>query len=128
MKYKMKTVLSVFFITLLFIGNNLGCKATDHDPSAPNFDRKAEPLKIVCYNILFGSRSSLDDISAFFKEQNADIVALQEVDVNTNRPEAVHHNGKHFITVLGYHSGMLTAYARTIYYSGGYYGIGILSQ
>ncbi len=86
------------------------------------------PLKVLCYNLRFGELASLEELAEFIKSKNPDIVALQEVDVKTNRERAPHQNGKDFITELGFRTGMLTAYARTIDYSGGYYGIGILSK
>lgn len=85
-------------------------------------------LKVLCYNIRFGELASLEELAGFIKSQNPDVVALQEVDVKTNRPRALHQNGKDFITELGYRTGMLTAYAKTIPHEGGYYGIGILSR
>lgn len=85
-------------------------------------------LKVVCYNLRFGELASLEQLANYIKSENPDIVALQEVDVKTNRERASHQNGKDFITELGYRTGMLTAYARTIDYTGGYYGIGILSK
>ena len=85
-------------------------------------------LKILCYNLRFGELASLEQLADFIKEQNPDIVALQEVDVKTNRPRAPHQNGKDFITELGFRTGLLTAYAKTIPHEGGYYGIGILSK
>jgi len=85
-------------------------------------------LKVLCYNLRFGELASLEELAAFIKSENPDIVALQEVDVMTYRERAPHQNGKDFITELGYHTGMLTAYARTIDYAKGYYGIGILSK
>lgn len=85
-------------------------------------------LKVLCYNLRFGELASLEELAEFIKEVDPDIVALQEVDVKTNRERAVHQNGKDFITELGYRTGLLSAYARTIDYSGGYYGIGILSK
>jgi endonuclease/exonuclease/phosphatase family metal-dependent hydrolase len=86
------------------------------------------PLTVLSYNLRFGELASLEQFAEFIKKEDPDIVALQEVDVKTNRPAAPHQNGKDFITELGYLTGMLTAYARTIDYSGGYYGIGILSK
>ena len=127
----MKAFLSFFLlisVNFLIIGGSYGCNPSNDAPSDLPFDNNNEQLKIVCYNIRYGELASLEEIAGFFKDQNADIVALQEVDVNTHREAAPHQNGKDFITELGYHSGMLTAYARTIYYSGGYYGIGILSK
>lgn len=85
-------------------------------------------LKVMSYNLRFGERASLEELADYIKNENPDIVALQEVDVRTNRTQAVHQNGKDFITELGYRTGMLTAYARTIDFSGGYYGVGILSR
>ena len=119
-----------FFIIVnpLFVGGNYGCKNTDAGYPEIDFLTGRKDLKIVCYNIRFGELASLEEIAEFIKSEDADIVALQEVDVKTNREMAPHQNGKDFITELGFHSGMLTAYARTIDYSGGYYGIGILSK
>jgi len=85
-------------------------------------------LKVLCYNLRFGELASLEELAEFIKSENPDVVALQEVDVKTNRERAPHQNGKDFITELGFRTGMLTAYARTIDYFGGYYGIGILSK
>lgn len=85
-------------------------------------------LKVLSYNLRFGELASLEELAAFIKSMDPDIVALQEVDYMTHRPAAPHQNGKDFITELGYRTGMLTAYAKTIPYSGGYYGVGILSK
>ena len=86
------------------------------------------PLTVLNYNLRFGELASLEQLAEYIKKENPDVVALQEVDVKTNRPAVPHQNGKDFITELGYHTGMLTAYAKTIDFSGGYYGIGILSK
>jgi endonuclease/exonuclease/phosphatase family metal-dependent hydrolase len=94
----------------------------------PEKDNHPFPLTVLSYNLRFGELATLEQFAEYIKKENPDIVALQEVDVKTNRPVAPHQNGKDFITELGYLTGMLTAYARTIYYSGGYYGIGILSK
>ncbi len=85
-------------------------------------------VKILCYNLRFGELASLRELAEFIESQNPDVVALQEVDVKTYRERAPGQNGKDFITELGYRTGMLSAFARTIDYAGGYYGIGILSK
>ncbi len=85
-------------------------------------------LNVLCYNLRFGELASLEQLAEYILSENPDVVALQEVDVRTNRSMAPHQNGKDFITELGFRTGMLTAYARTIDFSGGYYGIGILSK
>ena len=89
---------------------------------------KADTFKVLCYNLRFGELASLEEIAAFIKEQEPDVVALQEVDCRTNRERAPQQHGKDFITELGYRTGMLAAYGKTIPYAGGYYGIGILSR
>jgi endonuclease/exonuclease/phosphatase family metal-dependent hydrolase len=96
--------------------------------SALQAQEKPAGLKVLCYNIRFGELASLEELADFIKSQDPDIVALQEVDVKTFRDRAPHQHGKDFITELGYRTGMLTAYAKTIPYAGGYYGIGILSK
>ncbi|HEX3006129.1 MAG TPA: endonuclease/exonuclease/phosphatase family protein, partial [Bacteroidales bacterium] len=85
-------------------------------------------IKVLNYNLRFGELATLEQLAEFIKSENPDVVALQEVDCKTNRSRAPHQNGKDFITELGYRTGMLTAYGKTIPYAGGYYGIGILSK
>jgi len=82
----------------------------------------------MCYNLRFGELASLEELAEFIKKENPDIVALQEVDVNTTRTRAPHQNGKNFISELAFRTGMLSIYGKTIPYAGGYYGIGILSK
>ncbi len=89
---------------------------------------KKAVLKVLCYNIRFGELASLEELAGFIKSENPDVVALQEVDVNTYRERAPQQNGKNFISELAFRTNMLSAYAKTIPYKGGYYGIGILSK
>ena len=89
---------------------------------------KPQQLKVLSYNLRFGELASLEELADFIKEQNPDVVALQEVDVCTFRDIAPKQNGKDFISELAYHTGMLGVYGKTIPYMGGYYGIGILSK
>lgn len=89
---------------------------------------KTVRLKVVSYNLRFGELASLEEIAAFINSEQPDVVALQEVDVKTYRDRTPHQHGKDFITELGYLTGMLTAYAKTIPYASGYYGIGVLSK
>ncbi len=103
---------------LFYIASSFGVYAIN-DP---------EPLKILCYNLRFGELASLEELAEFIKSVDPDIVALQEVDVRTYRERAPKQNGKDFITELGYRTGMLSAFGKTIPYMDGYYGIGILSK
>lgn len=85
-------------------------------------------LKVLSYNLRFGELASLEALAAFIREQNPDIVALQEVDCRTYRDRVPKQHGKDFATELGYRTGMIAAYGKTIPYAGGYYGIAILSK
>lgn len=85
-------------------------------------------LKVLSYNLRFGELASLEELARFIKEQNPDIVALQEVDCHTQRDRTPQQHGKDFATELGFRTGMLSAYGKTIPYAGGYYGIAILSK
>lgn len=87
-----------------------------------------EQLKVLSYNLRFGELASLEELAEFIKKVDPDVVALQEVDVRTHRDRAPNQNGKDFITELGFRTGMLSAYGKTISYKGGYYGVGILSK
>lgn len=89
---------------------------------------KPTQLKVLSYNLRFGELASLEELAEFIKKVDPDVVALQEVDVRTYRERAPKQNGKDFITELAYHTGMLSAYGKTIPYKKGYYGIGILSK
>ena len=113
-------------VTLLAAWSMLLLPAALH--GNPNGKKDPVKLKVLCYNLRFGELASLEELAAYIKSENPDIVALQEVDVRTHRDRAPHQNGKDFITGLGYHTGMLSAYGRTINYAGGYYGIGLLSK
>jgi len=111
----------IFFLCFLA---TITCKAQSPD----TVHNETVRLKIMSYNLRFGELASLEELAAFIKEQNPDIVAVQEVDCRTYRDLTPKQHGKDFITELGYHTGMLTAYGKTIPYAGGYYGIGILSK
>lgn|SRR5690606_9571541 len=85
-------------------------------------------LKILSYNLRFGELASLDELAAFIAAEDADIVALQEVDCRTYRDRAPAQHGKDFATELAFRTGMIPAYGKTIPHAGGYYGIAILSR
>ena len=46
-------------------------------------------LKIISFNIHAGYDAPIADIAAFIKEQDPDIVALQEVEYYTNRTRRI---------------------------------------
>lgn len=97
-------------------------------PDTTTNPEKPYRLKVLSYNLRFGELASLEELAAFIKEQNPDIVALQEVDCRTYRDRTPKQHGKDFATELGFRTGMIAAYGKTIPYAGGYYGIAILSK
>ncbi len=113
----MKT-LKYLFIAVFFVTLNIGFLSA----------QEKVKLKVLCYNLRFGELASLEELAGFIKKENPDVVALQEVDVNTYRDRAPKQNGKNFISELAFRTNMLSSYAKTIPYKGGYYGIGILSK
>lgn len=84
-------------------------------------------LKVLSYNIRHGAPANssiinMNDIAAVIKMQNPDIVALQELDKNTKRyPDDQ-------AKVLAEKLNMHYFFSKSINYSGGEYGVGILSK
>ncbi len=85
-------------------------------------------LKVMTYNLRYGELASMEQLGAYIKSHDPDIVLLQEVDVFTNRQNAKHQNGKNFVAELGYFTNMLSVYSKSIDFTGGYYGLAILSK
>ncbi|MCH5215524.1 MAG: endonuclease/exonuclease/phosphatase family protein [Muribaculaceae bacterium] len=85
-------------------------------------------VRMMSYNLRFGELATLDEIGMHIKSFNPDFVALQEVDVNTNRDMAKHQNGKNFVAELSKSTGMFASFGRAIDLGKGYYGIAILSK
>ena len=87
-----------------------------------------EKLRVMSYNLRFGELADLDELAKQIKDLNPDFVALQEVDVNTDRSISPHINGRNMVSELAGLTGMFGYYARTINFGPGYYGIAILSK
>ena len=92
-------------------------------------DAAPKPLRIrvMTYNIHHGQgmdqKIDLPRIAAVIKEAKADVVALQEVDVKTQRVGGVDQAAE-----LGRLTGMHHAFGKAMDYSGGEYGNAILSR
>lgn len=91
--------------------------------------KKKFNLKVLSYNIHHASPPStpgvtdLDAIAKVINAQQPDLVALQEVDVNTQR------SGPYNQAVeLGKKTGLTAHFFRSINYDGGEYGLAILSR
>ena len=87
-----------------------------------------DTIKVMTFNLHAGHDASLEQIGLFIKQYQPDFVALQEVDQNTHRANCPHQNGRDFITELAYYSGMQGLFGPTIEFSGGHYGIGLLTR
>jgi len=87
-----------------------------------------DTIRVMTFNIHAGHDASLQQLGQFIKRYQPDFVALQEVDHNTRRPNCPHQNDLDFITELAYYSGMQGLFGPTIKFSGGYYGIGLLTR
>ena len=95
-------------------------------------DKKGKTIRVLSYNIHHCNppshvKDSLIDVKAVAKvinEAHADLVALQELDVNTER------SGKDLneAAELARLTGMHFFFVKTIDYRGGAYGIGVLSR
>ena len=89
---------------------------------------RSDTIKVMSFNLHAGHDASLEQIGSLIKQYEPDFVALQEVDWNTHRANCRHQNGRDFITELAYFSGMQGLYGPTIAFSGGRYGIGLLTR
>ncbi|MBR5673305.1 MAG: endonuclease/exonuclease/phosphatase family protein [Muribaculaceae bacterium] len=87
-----------------------------------------DTIRVMTFNLHAGHDASLQQIGLLIKQYQPDFVALQEVDQNTRRSNCPHQNNRDFITELAYFSGMQGLFGPTIEFSGGYYGIGLLTR
>jgi endonuclease/exonuclease/phosphatase family metal-dependent hydrolase len=91
--------------------------------------QSSDSLRIITYNIHHAnppSKPGAIDVEAIinvFKKYPADVIALQEVDVNTKRSGNI-DEAKLVADALGMHF----FFARAIDYDGGYYGVALLSR
>ena len=99
--------------------------------ASPALGQKNGPrLKILSYNIHYANPPSLpgmintDTIGTLISKYQPDLVALQEVDVNTNRSGPSLDEAK----AIAGKAGMDYRFAKAIDYAGGEYGVAILSR
>lgn len=115
------------FLSILLSVILLGSHSYAQDIASQR-DGKVLKIRVMSYNLRFGELASLEEMANHIKAFKPDFVALQEVDCNTHRERAPHQHDKNFINELAYHTGLFGLYGKTIDYSEGYYGIGILSR
>ena len=87
-----------------------------------------DTIKVMTFNLHAGHDASLEQIGLLIKQYRPDFVALQEVDQNTHRANCPHQNDRDFINELAYYSSMQGLFGPTIKFSGGHYGIGLLTR
>ena len=87
----------------------------------------AVPVRVMCYNIHHGEgldgRLDLERIAALIREQQADLVALQEVERGTQRTQR-----RDLPAELAQLTGLDVRFARNLPYQGGEYGTAVLSR
>ena len=87
-------------------------------------------IRVLCYNIHHANPPSRPDfidivaIANVIKQEQPDLVALQEVDVYTTRSGKALHQAEE----LGRLTDMKVYFAKAINYGGGEYGVAILSK
>ncbi len=110
-------------ITMLILALFLVC--TRILPAGPHDDSRI--VKVLSFNILHGATTrgdyDLDVIAKVIRDADPDLVALQEVDVRTNR--ARHYD---LATELGLRVKMNPVFGKAMDYDGGEYGEAILSK
>ena len=87
-----------------------------------------DTLKVMSYNLRFGELASMEEFGEFIKNEGSDIVMLQELDWKTNRTRAPKQNGVAMLNILAYTTELFGIYGKSLDYTGGYYGIGLLSR
>ncbi len=84
-------------------------------------------VSVLTYNIFHGETMKgdfdLDRIANVIKSVNPDLVALQEVDLKTNRAKNLD-----LVTELGVRTGLLPLFGKAMDFDGGEYGEGVLSN
>lgn len=96
----------------------------DASPEAGAPDASKEMLRLMTYNIKHGELSSLGAIAEVIKAENADIVGLQEVDVDAERSGNVDQPHR-----LGQLTGMANLFRSALTLpDGGLYGLAVLSR
>lgn len=116
----MKTVIGLFF-TLISLATYAG--------ESP-FVQKLKKLRVMTYNIHHcnppsaGTKIDIEAIARVITNEKPDFVALQEVDVNTERSGKGLHQAKELARLTGMHY----FFSKAIDHQGGDYGVAVLSR
>lgn len=123
----MKTINLIILLCVVLVSGCAKKVTTGDGGGVAAFDGS---LRVLSYNIHHANPPSrkgeidLDSVAAVINRQAPHLVALQEVDVYTNRSGRTLHQAEE----LGRRTGMQTYFARAIDFDGGQYGLAILSR
>ena len=85
-------------------------------------------IKVMSFNLHAAQDASIARIAEFIKAQDADLVAIQEIDYYTKRSGRQSDNNTDMLTELAYRTGMQGMFFPIIEVHGGKYGNAILSR
>lgn len=123
--------LKIVLVAGLIININCSKKSISGSTATPQPGNAiAAAITVLCYNIHHANPPSkpnvidLEAIANVIKQQQVDVVALQEVDVFTSRSGSTIHQAQELARL----TGMAAYFAKAIDYGGGEYGVAILSK
>jgi endonuclease/exonuclease/phosphatase family metal-dependent hydrolase len=126
----MKLMRLILYYGILSLAFACAKKTTPSSSTTGTSGGSSGNIRVLCYNIHHANPPSkpnvidLDAIAKVIKQQQPDVVALQEVDVYTDRSGKTMHQANE----LGRLTGMQAYFAKAIDYGGGEYGVAILSR
>jgi endonuclease/exonuclease/phosphatase family metal-dependent hydrolase len=116
-------------LLLLLMALSIGCAGRSTTLVVPELrscdglPHPTRPLRVASFNIRAGLSSSLESVGDAIASLEADVVALQEVDLGVHRTERVDQAG-----VVAERLGYEHAFAAAIKREGGSYGVALLSR
>jgi len=119
-----------FFAIVLLVAGSAGCSQQPGNPP-----QEKHRITVLTWNIYHGEShyrpgtSNLEAIAKVINEYKPDLVALQEVDNQTQRTAGFNHGvRKDLVQELAALTGMHGYFGKAMDYDGGGYGEGILSR
>ncbi|WP_224998262.1 endonuclease/exonuclease/phosphatase family protein [Cesiribacter sp. SM1] len=127
-----RLLIGFFTLATIFLALFSACSSgsdEEPEPVVPDEEVVVETVKVMSYNIHHANPPArpgeidLDAIASVIRTQNPDVVALQEVDVNTERSGPFNQAAE-----LADRLDMHYFFGKAIDYQGGEYGVAILSR
>ncbi len=115
------TLLSVFFL------GSCGKNPQESDTVPDEEEEKTYTIRVMSYNIFHGETTlgaiDMDLFGQIIKDENPDLVSLQEVDKGTTRSGGIDQTAE-----LSTRTGLTGYFAKARVFQGGDYGVAILSK